>query len=293
MKTWLTLATLPFFFSACMVLDVQDSRGNGISATEARTLPAFDRVRLEAPVHVIVKSGSAYAAYVTTDGNLTGYLTTETWDGTLTIGLPYSIDPTIEPEVTVIVPGLRSLVHNGNGTVEIEEGGDFPDLELTLNGSGEILFSGTATRLAATVNGAGVIDMEGFAASLSATLRGEGAIHAENLLAEDADVELSGSGYVFLDLDYQSNLSLALTGSGRVEWWGSPAHLDYHLSGEGKVVEHRGLPKRSAAGKTGAQMTAPSAGAGFGGAAAKTGMAYEDVPAKAKRIIPFAKASAK
>lgn len=287
MKTWLTLATLPFLFSACMVLEVQDSHGNGIAATEARTLSAFDRVRLEAPVHVTVKSGSAYAAYVTTDGNLTSYLTTETWDRTLTISLPYSIDPTIEPEVTVIVPGLRSLVHNGNGTVEIEEGGDFPDLDLTLNGAGEIYFSGTATNLNATVNGAGVIDMEGFAASLTATLRGEGAIHAENLLTEDADVELSGSGYVFLDLDYQSSLSLALTGSGRVEWWGSPAHLDYHLSGEGKVVEHRGLPKRSATAKAGAQASAPA------GAAAKTANAYEETTAAPKKIISFAKATAK
>jgi hypothetical protein len=274
-----------------MVLEVQDTQGNGLAATEVRTLSAFDRVRLDAPVHMTVKSGSAYAAYVTTDGNLTGYLTTDTWNGTLTIGLPYSIDPTIEPEVTVIVPGLRSLAHNGNGTVEIEEGGDFPDLELTLNGTGEIWFSGTASHLSATVNGAGMIDMEGFAASLTATLRGEGAIHAENLLAEDADVELSGSGYVFLDLDYQSSLSLNLTGSGKVEWWGSPAHLDYHLSGEGEVVEHRGLPKRSAAGKTGALAKVPSDGAG---AAAKTGTAYEDVPAHSKRvIIPFAKASAK
>ena len=287
MQTWLALATLPFFLSSCMVLDAQDTRGNGVAATEARTLPAFDRLRLEAPVHLIVKSGPAYAAYVTTDGNLTGYLTTDAWNGTLAIGLPYSIAPTIEPEITVVMPGLRSLIHNGKGTVEVEEGGDFPDLDLTLNGSGEIRFSGTATRLNTTVNGSGVIDLEGFAASLTANLRGEGAIHGENLLTEAADVELSGSGYVFLDLDYQSTLSLALTGSGRVEWWGSPAHLDYRLSGDGKVVEHRGLPKR-AAGKGAAQEAA-----GRLGGAAKSGGGYEAVPARAAGFIPFRKAAGK
>ena len=249
MKIWLTLATLPLLLSGCMVLDVQDTQGNGVAATEARTLPAFDRVQLDAPVHVIVKTGPDYAAYVTTDGNLIGYLTTEAWNGTLTIGLPYSIDPTVEPQITVVVPELRSLVHNGSGTIEVEEGGNFPNLDLTLNGSGEIKFSGTATNLGATVNGSGVIDLEGYATSLTTDLRGEGAIHAENLLAEGAHADLSGSGYLFLDLDYQSTLDLALTGSGRVEWWGSPAHLNYHLSGEGKVVEHRGLPKRAAAGK--------------------------------------------
>lgn len=290
MKTWLTLATLPFFLSSCMVMEVQDTRGNGISATEARVLPAFSRVRLNAPVHLIVKPGPSYKAYVTADDNLTGYFTTETWDGTLTIGLPYAIDPSIEPEITVIVPGLRSLEHNGSGTVEVEEDGDFPDLDLTLNGSGEIRFSGTAGALRATVNGAGVIDMEGFAASLAATLRGEGAIHAENLLTEAADVELSGSGYVFLDLDYQSTLSLALTGSGNVEWWGSPSRLDYHLSGTGKVIEHRGLPKRSAAAKR-AGSAQGEAIAPATGAAAKAGVGYEEAPAHPAQVIPFRKAS--
>jgi hypothetical protein len=267
-----------------MVLDVQDAQGNGISATESRSLPAFDRVRLDAPVHVTVKSGSAYQAYVTTDGNLTGYLTTDAVNGTLIIGLPYSIVPTVEPQITVVVPGLHSLTHNGSGTVEIEEGGDFPDLDLTLNGSGDIRFSGTATNLSATLNGSGSIDLEGFAVSLTAALTGEGAIHAENLLAEDASVNLSGSGYVYLDLDYQSTLDLSLTGSGRVEWWGSPAHLDYHLSGEGKVVEHRGLPKRSAAGKRSAADA---------GAAAKVGAGYEEVPRQPAVVIPFRQAAGK
>jgi len=290
MKAWLILATLPLLLSGCMVMDVQDAQGNGLAVTETRSLPAFDRVRLDAPVHVTVKSGDAYAAYVTTDGNLTGYLTTDSWNGTLTIGLPSSISPTVEPQITVVVPGLRSLVHNGSGTVEILEGGDFPDLDLTLNGSGEILFSGTATNLHATLNGSGTIDVEGFAASLTADLTGEGAIHAENLLVEDASVNLSGSGYAFLDLDYQSTLDLALTGSGRVEWWGSPAQLNYHLSGEGKVVEHRGLPKRSAAGKRAVQGSGIEGGAQ---AAAKTGASYEEVPRQPVAVIPFKQANKK
>jgi hypothetical protein len=277
MKTWLILATLSLLLSGCMVLDMQDAQGNGVAATEARHLSAFDRVRLNAPVNVVVKPGAAYAAYVTIDGNLTGYLTTDSWNGTLSIDLPYSIAPTVEPQVTVVVPGLRSLVHNGSGTLDIEEGGDFPDLDLTLNGSGEIRFSGTASSLRATLNGSGVIELEGYAASLTANLTGEGAIHAENLLVEDAKVNLGGSGYVFLDLDYQSSLDLALTGSGRVEWWGSPDHINYDLSGEGKVVEHRGLPKRSAAAKRSAQGTTTEGGTK---AAAKAGLNYEDVPAR-------------
>ena len=281
LQTLTALATLPLFLTNCMVVDFDWGQGNGIAGTEIRSLSSFSRVQLEAPVHVIVKTGPAYSAYVTSDENLTGYITTDTWAGTLTIGLTTDIQPTIEPEITIILPDLRALTHNGNGLVEIFEDGEFPDVSLTLNGGGEIRFSGTATNLHATLNGSGTIDMEGFAASLTADLRGMGEIHAENLLVEDADVDVSGSGYAFLDLDYQSTLDLAISGSGHVEWWGSPAHLNYNIYGSGKVIEHRGLPKRSAAAKRGAALAK-------GGAAG-----YDEVAVKPAKSISFAKAAGK
>lgn len=281
-KILATLAGLPLFLTSCMVVDLDWAQGNGIAGTEVRSLSSFNRIRMEAPVHVVIKTGAVAAAVVTTDENLTGYLTTDAWAGTLTIGMSGAIDPTVEPEITITVPELRALTHNGNGLVEIEESGDFPDLDLTLNGAGEIAFSGTADRLHAALNGSGVIDLEGYVEEFSVDLRGDGEVHAENLLAGDADVDLSGSGFVFLDLDYHSTLNLNLTGSGQVEWWGSPAWTNYAISGSGKVIEHRGLPKRSAVSKQSS------------GAAAKTGTGgYEEVPAKAPKSIPFAKASAK
>lgn len=280
LRTLGALAVLPMLMTGCTIVDLQYEEGNGVAVTEIRSLPSFDRVRLEAPVHVVVKSGPSFSAYVTSDQNLTGYIETDAWAGTLTIGMSSGISPTIEPEITIIVPDLRSLTHNGNGLVEIQEDGNFPDVELTLNGGGEIRYSGTATRLGAVINGSGDIVMEGYAAMLEADLRGTGEIHAENLLAGDADVNLSGSGYVFLDLDYQSVLNLNLTGSGHVEWWGAPSRLNYNLTGEGKVVEHRGLPKKSAAAKAGAGLAKASGTQG-----------YETVPVLPKKVIKYSDAA--
>lgn len=256
MKPVLALtALLPLFLTSCVVnLDWQT--GNGVAVTETRNLSAFTRIELESPIQVTIKTGNAYAAYVTGDENLISYFETSTFAGVLTISQDYAIDPVIEPHITVIVPDLRAVVHNGMGLIEIEEDGDFPDLSLTLNGGGEIRFSGTASRLTADLNGSGRIYAEGYADRLEANLRGQGEISAENLLAGDADVDLSGSGNVYLDLDYGSDLDLTLSGSGRVEWWGAPARLSYHLSGTGKVVEHRGLPKKTASAKVAAKTAA-------------------------------------
>jgi Putative auto-transporter adhesin, head GIN domain len=291
----LTLATLPLLTTSCMVLDLHWEEGNGVAATEIRTLPSFNRVRLETPVHVTLKSGPAYTAYITSDENLTGYFQTDAFAGTLTVGMSSGIAPLIEPEITIVVPDLREVVHNGNGTVEIQEDGRFPDVTLTLNAGGEIRFSGTASRLRAVINGSGDIVMEGYTALLEADLRGNGEIHGENLLSGDADVDLSGSGYVFLDLDYQSVLNLDLSGSGHVEWWGAPSRLNYNLTGSGKVVEHRGLPKKSAAARNTAGLAKAAGGtavesAASAGAPSGTAPAYESAPLLPHKVIRFSDA---
>jgi hypothetical protein len=269
----LALISLPLLLTNCMVVDFASQQGNGIAVTEARSLSSFTRVDLECPIHVVIKSGPQYAAYVTSDDNLSGYIQTDAFGGVLTIGLAGQIEPVVVPEVIIVVPDIREVIHNGDGLVELEEGGDFPDLTLQLNGGGEIRFSGTASTLRTELNGTGKITVDGFAALLKADLRGNGAIFAQNLLVEDADVALSGSGNVYLDMDYESTLNLALTGSGNVEWWGAPQTLNYTLTGVGKVVEHKGLPKKAAA-------MMGSAKAGAAKSSADAGKPYEIIAAK-------------
>ncbi len=259
MKSLLAIASLSILLSNCMVADYQWHQGNGVAVTETRPLASFTRVDLEGSMHVTLQSGPEWAAYVTSDGNLSGYIQTSSYAGVLTIGLTSEIEPVVVPEITVVVPNIHHVIQNGNGLLDIQEGGNFPDLSLVLNGGGQIRFSGTASHLSAVVNGSGSINLQGFAAFLTADLNGKGEIQAENLLVEAADVELSGSGNVFLDLDYESNLNLNLSGSGQLEWWGAPQKLNYTLTGTGQVIEHRGLPKKSALAKKSATPGKPYA----------------------------------
>jgi hypothetical protein len=94
-------------------------------------------------------------------------------------------------------------------------------------------------------------------------------------------------------MDYQSTLNLDLSGSGHVEWWGSPSRLNYNLTGSGKVVEHPGLPKKSAAAKASAGLAKASGGTVTEGAAAPAGAApaYQTVPVMPRKAIPFSKAN--
>lgn len=246
MKSLFVLFSLPFLLTQCMVVNTNYLHGDGISVRETRRLDAFTRVDLVCPVHVTIQTGSEYAAYVTSDANLSSYFRTDAFAGVLTIGLEGDIEPVVIPEILLVVPDIRKVVHSGGGTVEILEGGDFPNLDLQLNGPGEMYFSGTAHHLDVNLSGSGAIYLEGFASHLTVNLIGSGEVHADNLLAEDADVDLRGSGSVYLDLDYESTLNVDISGSGMVEWWGAPRTLNYNLFGMGEVIEHRGLPKKSA-----------------------------------------------
>src|SRR5690606_27737151 len=264
-----------------MILDLQWEGGDGHAVTEIRHLPSFSRIQSDAPVYVSIRTGNEYAAYVTSDGNLSDYFITDSHGGTLTIGLAAGIAPVVEPRIVVVVPNLRSVTHNGNGLVEIDEAGNFPDMNLTLNGSGDLRFFGTASRLRAALNGSGVILMEGYAAFLTADFRRYGEVRAEILLAGDAEVDLSGSGDIYLDLDYGSTLDLTLCGTGNVEWWGAPARLAYSLTGSGKVIEHRGYPKKTAR---------------AGGGLAKSGnpaQPYESIAPRVLKPIKFSEAAGK
>ncbi len=259
MKHILALIALPFFLTSCTVVDYGPNgdygstgnagyarQGDGFSITEKRVLNSYTRVVVEAPFHVTIKNGSGYAIYLTMDDNLTDAIRTEAFAGTLTISLSTAIAPTITPDIVVVMPDIRQLTNNGEAAVDVHEDGNFPDLTLVLNGNGSIDFSGTAAKLSAQLNGSGRIGLDGFAAYLNANLRGSGQILGADLLAEDADVNLSGQGNVDLDLDYGSTLNLSLSGAGNVEWWGTPETLNYSLTGSGRVIEHHGLPKRSA-----------------------------------------------
>jgi hypothetical protein len=94
-------------------------------------------------------------------------------------------------------------------------------------------------------------------------------------------------------MDYQSTLNLDLSGSGNVEWWGAPSRINYNLTGSGKVIEHRGLPKKSAAAKASAGLAKASGGSAAEGstaAAATSAPAYQAVPVLPHKAIPFSKA---
>jgi len=100
-------------------------------------------------------------------------------------------------------------------------------------GFGDVRYELTLPRLELIqLTGSGDVTLTGSAAELSVDLEGSGSVDAEELEAQDAVVNLSGSGEV--DVAARDSLSVDLSGSGQVTYSGDPS-TDVRVSGSGDV----------------------------------------------------------
>ncbi len=241
-----TILPLALFLCQCMVVDVESPVGSGIEVHETRFLASFRNINVNAKIPVTIQKGAEYSATLIADNNLTQYMHTSVWGNDLNIEIDYGLQTRIAPSLLITTPDLNSVIQNSSGTVEFSRTPHFEDLSLEINGNGSIYFSGSVDHLQTNLIGSGYLSVEGETDFLTGELNGNGEIHAENLLAQDADIIMRGGGLFGLDLDHHSTLKLNMDGPGKLEWWGNPEHLKYTIQGEGKIVEHRGLPKKTA-----------------------------------------------
>lgn len=118
--------------------------------------------------------------------------------------------------VVVTAPAVTRFELRSSADVAIRDY-DQPSLTLVASGSGDLTVSGAAKSVAVTVTGSGDVDLS-------------------DLLAEDADVNASGSGDV--RIAPSGAAKLALSGSGDVDLSTRPTSLTQTITGSGDVNQN-------------------------------------------------------
>lgn len=211
--------------------------GNGDRQDEARPVPAFSRIRSDCELDVQVVQGDEPSLTVSLDSNLLDLVETRVSGDTLFVNLTDQVDRTVDgPHVLITVPELSAakLAGSGSLTLSLDEPGQ--PLDLYLAGSGDLRFDGTTAALGAYLSGSGDIRLEGDTGDARMKLSGSGAIRGRALTASSAAIELSGSGDISATV--QDSVRVALSGSGRIELFGTASIADYHDTGSGEVVQH-------------------------------------------------------
>lgn len=129
---------------------------------------------------------------------------------------------------------LKDLKISGSGNVTLKNEINVPDLKVTISGAGDL----KANKLRCSnfklfISGVGNADLAGDIYSSDIRISGKGNVEAFKLKTRGTECRISGVGYVKV---YASEyLSSRISGSGTIEYKGSPKRKDNKVSGAGEI----------------------------------------------------------
>lgn len=237
------LALAPMFMPG--LAQAANVQGSGNSATEMRTLDAFEAVALSGAMDLVVRQGAQQSVQVQADDNLLPMLETLVESGrngnTLKVrwkregGWGNSsnyIQTRSKVLITVVVPKLSAVAVAGSGDVRVETF-TTPSLQLSLSGSGDARLDGLTTdELGVRVSGSGDVSGKGSAAKVKISIAGSGDVRLAEMRADDVTVSIAGSGDAAVNA--QKALSVSIAGSGDVSYTGD-AQVKSSVAGSGSV----------------------------------------------------------
>ena len=123
------------------------------------------------------------------------------------------------PKLYITMPDLEYLGVEGIALVDIRDfEGDM--LELNIEGASKLDGVIDMQQLKLNVEGAAKVDMEGQANELTLEVAGVGRIDMDDLLVNDANVDIEGGGKAYLNIT--DNLNVTLKGVSEVAYHGEP-----------------------------------------------------------------------
>jgi hypothetical protein len=193
--------------------NTQVIKGSGVMGQEKRQVDEFHSVIIEGGVDVHYQRSQKVQVEVTGDQNLLPIIKTQTRAGILTISSTGSYQPQLPLAVEISGPHLKAITMDGAGDIVLKNV-DENDLKVELNGSSHVLANGKVDRLSVSLNGSGDVD-------------------AKNLISGQADMSIAGSGEI--DITAKQVLSVTITGSGDVNYYGHPEQIEKQILGSGEV----------------------------------------------------------
>ena len=220
-------------------------QGSGTSATETRTVDAFEAVALSGAMDLVARPGAQQAVQVQADDKLLPLLETVVEAGrngnTLKVRWKrdsgwgsgwQNIQARNKVLITVTVPKLNAVAVAGSGDMRVEAFST-PSLQVSLSGSGDARLEGLTTdELGVRVSGSGDVTGRGSAARVKISIAGSGDVRLSELRADEVSVSIAGSGDAAVNA--QKALSVSIAGSGDVTYVGEP-QVKSSVAGSGSV----------------------------------------------------------
>ena len=208
------------------------------AAQRTYSVTGFDRIRVEGPYRLEVRTGPSSSAKAVGDATAIDRLSVEVQGTTLIVrpdktgwgGWPGAAAGSAR--ILISTPSLSSVLMTGAADVAVDrvKGGD---LNLQLMGSGSLSIAAIETdSLTAMLSGAGGLRLAGRSRLARLVLQGPGRLDAAQLSVDDAEINLVGTGDLAVEVERSAKVNAA--GSGSVAITG-PGSCIVRQSGTGAV----------------------------------------------------------
>ncbi|MBO9201491.1 MULTISPECIES: head GIN domain-containing protein [Niastella] len=210
-------------------------KGNGHMTTETKQFGDIKGVELHSSFDVILIQGSPSGIKIEAEENIISHIEMHVENDVLNIETEDNIwlQPRKHVRIYVTSPEFNTIKSHGSGNIKAETKITSSNkLKLGASGSGDINIEVDAPEIAASVSGSGGIELKGETKKIYGDVSGSGNIKALNLMAEESDLNVSGSGnvQVYSSVKLHANVS----GSGDVKYKGE-AKTSTNISGSGSV----------------------------------------------------------
>ena len=190
-------------------------KGSGNSVSEIREVRGFKAVDVGGVFQVEITAQKEFRVEVEADDNLLPLIKTEVDGGVLRIETERKLSPGSPIRIRVYAPDIDKLEVSGVANVTLN---DVKNAALTLDSSGasKIKVAGETGKFTVDVSGATKID-------------------AENLKAENANIEASGASTVTVNVT--GNLRTEASGASKIIYTGTPANIEKSTHGASRVSQ--------------------------------------------------------
>lgn len=221
--------------NSCDVIGQNRVKGNGHVAKEDRQVSSFHRVKLEGSMNVFVAQGPAKAAVIEAEDNIIPLVELTEEDGRLIVRLKrgYSISTHNDVNVYLTTPELNEVSLSGSGDVKLtDKFTSTADMKIALSGSGNVRGEVNAPAVKASISGSGNMFLKGETKEVNLSIAGSGNFKGSDLLSENVDISIAGSG----DADVYASVKLnaKIAGSGDVKYKGTP-QISSSVAGSGSI----------------------------------------------------------
>ncbi len=222
---------------SCNVSNDKVVHGDGKLKQELRTTTAFQQLEVSGTVPVLLAQGEFQPVKLEGDENLLPYIELVQNGDQLIIRNKkgYQIkDDNNSLKVTVTVPTLTYIkVSGASGLTGATKFISEKNLQVNLSGVGNLELETGTPELDASITGAGSLNLRGQTKKLVLDLSGVGNAACAGLQAEDATVNVSGTGNA--DIMVSGKLNARITGIGSIHYKGEPKTLNQEVSGMGSI----------------------------------------------------------